>query len=96
MYAAFPSASYWKRSYYPLFQNTIKDILGGKIELINTGEKTAQYLKNYLENNKLENTSLEKPNYQFYLTDTESKFKDIANQLLNNSYRIEKIYKAAM
>ena len=42
----------------------------------------------------MNNTTIEKPNYEFYLTDTESNFQIIANRLLNNSYTINKILKA--
>ena len=80
-------------THYPLFSNTITNILGKDVELINTGEKTAMFLKKQLLKQKLENCNNLKPSYQIYLSDTENNFKDIANKLLNGAFHIDTILK---
>jgi len=42
-------------THYPLFKDLIKKELGDEIDIINTGEKIANYLQTYLLNAAMEN-----------------------------------------
>lgn len=75
-------------THYPLFELLIKKELSKKVDIINTGEKVAGYIKEYLHNSKLENDSKEK-SFKIYLTDKETNFSDIATNLLEQHVEIE-------
>lgn len=75
-------------THYPLFEQLIKKELSKKVDVINTGEKVAFYLKNYLQNKKIENNSEEK-DFMIYLTDKETNFIYVANKLLEQEIKIE-------
>ena len=77
-------------THYPLFKNLILQELGNEVDVINTGEKLSDYLKKYLEERKWLNPTRKKE-YEIYLTDTESNFIQIAQNLLQNEYSISKI-----
>lgn len=81
-------------THYPLFKDLIKNELGENVDIINTGEKLAQYLKDYLIKNNLQNDSNE-PDYELFLTDTECNFINVANKLLQNN-NIGKINKVKL
>lgn len=74
-------------THYPLFQKLIKKELSKKVDIINTGEKVAVYLKEYLYNNKMENNSEEK-DFTIYLTDKETNFTCVAGKLLEQDVEI--------
>lgn len=76
-------------THYPLFMPLIKKELGDDIDVIDTGKKVGSYLKKFLENNNANNME-NKPNYDFYLTDTESSFLKVATRLLQKEIKIEK------
>lgn len=75
-------------THYPLFELLIKKELSKKVDIINTGEKVANYLKEYLCNKKIENNS-EIKGFTIYLTDKETNFSDIAKKLLEQNIGIE-------
>lgn len=78
-------------THYPLFEELIRKELKNKAEIINTGTKVAEYLKQYLSEKGLQNDALQK-DYKIFLTDTDSNFKLNAERLLeeNLEKRIEK------
>lgn len=71
-------------THYPLFKKLIHDELGGNIEIINTGEKIAKYLGEYLVNTSLENNKNSKGICKYYLTDTQCNFLQVASNLLQD------------
>lgn len=77
-------------THYPMFEELIKKELSKKVDIINTGEKVAIYLKNYLEKNNLQNNKKNKA-CKIYLTDTENNFVNIAKNLLEEEIKIEKL-----
>lgn len=78
-------------THYPLFKELIQKELGDNVDIINTGEKLAKFLKNYLIEVSMQNDN-NKPNYDLFLTDTECNFINVANKLLkNNVQKINKI-----
>ena len=76
-------------THYPLFTPLIKQELGEKTEIINTGKKVSIFLKKYLEENNIINQE-NKGEYKFYLTDMESSFLKVASNLLEKDIEIEK------
>lgn len=75
-------------THYPLFEELIKKELSKKVDVINTGEKVAVYLKKLLKDNKMENDKKVK-GLTIYLTDRETNFVSIASRLLGQEIRIE-------
>lgn len=78
-------------THYPLFKEVIQNELGENVEIINTGEKIAQYLKKYLLNNNLNNDTNQKAKYEYYLTDIECNFKNVATNILQDETIKDKI-----
>lgn len=81
-------------THYPLFKKIIKEELKNKVEIINTGEKLSEDLKETLLKEKIQNTNKEKGKCEIYLTDTETNFVNVANKLLSNDEIIQNIKKA--
>lgn len=81
-------------THYPLFKDLIIEELGDNVELINTGEKLALYLKEFLKESNLQNDKNNKPDYQIYLTDTETSFVDVARTLVKDKTIIDGVKKA--
>lgn len=75
-------------THYPMFEELIRKELKRKVDIINTGEKVAIYVKKYLQDNDLQNDDKEKKN-TIYLTDTENNFVNIAKNLLQEKIKIE-------
>ena len=75
-------------THYPMFEELIRKELRRKVDIINTGEKVAIYVKKYLQDNGLQSDENEKKN-TIYLTDTESNFVNIAKTLLQKEIKIE-------
>lgn len=80
-------------THYPLFTKLIKEELGEKVDVINTGEKLAKCLYNYMKNNNLENQLENKAKYKLYLTDIECNFIHVAEKLIKNDELIKSIEK---
>ncbi len=71
-------------THYPLFKKIIQEELGENVEIINTGEKIANYLEEYLVNTNLENSKKHEGICRYYLTDTECNFIQVASNLLRD------------
>ena len=80
-------------THYPLFEELIKHELGNEVEIINTGEKVAKYLQEYLNSNGLENDKKHKGESTYYLTDTQCNFIQVAKRLLKDDELASKIQK---
>ncbi len=80
-------------THYPLFQELIKKELGESVEIINTGEKIAYYLEEYLEKEEIQNNKNHNGVCQYYLTDTECNFIQVAERLLQDKTIQNKIQK---
>lgn len=71
-------------THYPLFKELIRQELGNEVEIINTGEKIANYLENYLTIENLQNEKEHVGTWSYYLTDTECNFIQVASRLLQD------------
>ncbi len=80
-------------THYPLFEELIKNELENDVEIINTGEKVANDLQEYLHTNGLENSKQHKGESRYYLTDTECNFIQVAGRLLQDKTLKNKIEK---
>lgn len=80
-------------THYPVLSKIIKEIMGPKIELINSGIPTALALKDVLVENNLLRISESRPKLKFYVTDSPERAREIANLLFENKFPgvIEKI-----
>lgn len=65
--------------------------MGRGVEIINTGEKIAQNLTTYLQENNI--NSENKGQDIIYLTDTECNFIHVAEKLLGDKHISEKVQK---
>lgn len=79
-------------THYPLFEELIRRELHDDTEIINTGTIVSKYLKNYIDENKIESDS-ELKDYKIYVTDLDNSFKDVADKLLGEGQNL-KVYKA--
>lgn len=71
-------------THFPLFTNLIQKEMGNDVELINTGEKVADYLKILLSEKNISNSSFQKDHDLFYFTDMEPEFISSAHLLFKN------------
>lgn len=72
-------------THYPLLRSIISELMGATVNLVNPAYETARSLQMLLQVHDLENDSTENeraPMYQFYVSDTAEKFKNIANFIL--------------
>ena len=67
--------------------------MGNDVEIINTGEKIAKFLEEYLVNSELENSMKRKGVCKYYLTDTECNFIQVAGNLLQDENIKDEIQK---
>jgi len=69
-------------THYPILQDVIGKVLHESVTLIDSGESTALVVKNMLTELKLNNTSTQKPNLQFFVSDVPHKFMEIGERFL--------------
>ena len=75
-------------THYPIYENIIREEFEYEIELINTGETVAKYIKHYLSKNGLENKS-KKEREEIYLTKPEEEFEKIARNIMKIETKIQ-------
>ena len=69
-------------THYPILRDVIGKVLHQSVALIDSGESTALVVKNMLVDLKLNNTSTQKPNLQFFVSDVPHKFTEIGERFL--------------
>ena len=63
-------------THYPILEDTIKNVVGKNINLVNPAKETAIEMKKYLEKNDLLNEEVDNSRKNiFYITDDENKFR---------------------
>jgi glutamate racemase len=70
-------------THYPIIKDTIAKIIGEDINIIDPADKTSDDLVTTLTKLDLINTSLDKPVYEFYVTEISPKFNFIGEMFLN-------------
>ncbi|MBW7887689.1 MAG: glutamate racemase [Bacteroidetes bacterium] len=69
-------------THYPLLKNTISKVTKGAVTLIDSGEATAATVESMLDQFHLRNTSQQKPNVQFFVSDAPEKFTAVGEIFL--------------
>jgi glutamate racemase len=80
-------------THYPLLRNTILDILGAKVKIIDPAEEVALHLKEFLEKNKKIRNSLtsNEKDHKFFVSDTPYRFGQTSQRILKKAIKIEKV-----
>lgn len=77
-------------THYPLLKNVIFNALKGTATLIDSGEATATEVTMLLDKLHLKNSSREKPNVQFFVSDLPAKFTQIGERFLGSKMGVVK------
>ena len=77
-------------THYPLLKKVIAQALNGAAKLIDSGEATAVEVEEVLERHHLRNSSKEKPNLKFFVSDIPSKFTEIGERFLGATMGVVK------
>lgn len=75
-------------THYPIYEELIKEELGYKVELINTGVIVANYLIEFLKEKQIEGNNVITKE-EIYLSKPEKEFKTIAENILNENIKIK-------
>ncbi len=70
-------------THYPMLTRTIKKVVGDQVELINPAEEAARQMGDILIKNDMTSDDHD-PEYKFYVSDSEERFKEMAQIFLNN------------
>lgn len=69
-------------THYPVLEQAINKVLGGRVTLINAGTPTSLYVKNFLEEKGMLNESSSLGKHEFFVSDKVDSFKTQASILL--------------
>jgi glutamate racemase len=69
-------------THYPLIRETIRKVVGDKVNLVNPAHETAKCLKEVLIEKGLSGDDILKTDHKFYVSDGAEKFKRFANSIL--------------
>lgn len=78
-------------THYPIYEEIIQEEMERKVELINTGNAVAKFVKQYLENNNLQNIEEDNGKQEIYLSKDEETFKENAEKILERKIITKKI-----
>nr|NIP31485.1 glutamate racemase [Candidatus Dadabacteria bacterium]NIQ16243.1 glutamate racemase [Candidatus Dadabacteria bacterium] len=76
-------------THYPILKDTIADVMGEKVYLVDSAEETARATKEILNKTELRVSTKIKGSKTFYLTDTSQTFISVAGQFLGE--KIEEV-----
>jgi glutamate racemase len=69
-------------THYPVLRNAIRSAVEPNVTLIDSGSATAAEVSRVLDENGLRNSSTDRPNLQFFVSDFPSKFTEIGERFL--------------
>ncbi|HCL00553.1 MAG TPA: glutamate racemase [Candidatus Marinimicrobia bacterium] len=69
-------------THYPIIKATIKKVVNGNVQIIDSAIETAVEVRNTLQSHKIMNESSHLPEHLFYVSDFPQKFEEIARRLL--------------
>lgn len=69
-------------THYPLLAEVVGEFCGDGVQIVDPALKLAALLKEYLSEQQLQNTGGQAPRHEFYVTDSTSKFAQIARATL--------------
>lgn len=70
-------------THYPLLENTIEEVMGKDIRLVNPAYETAKVLEYMINSNGLKNERPRQAEYKYYVSDNPVKFKKVGENFLN-------------
>ena len=71
-------------THYPILQSVIEQVFNGNVDIIDSGNATAEEVEKILDENDIRNPSSLKANVQFYVSDLPYKFTEIGERFLGN------------
>ncbi len=74
-------------THYPLLKNTIKDIVGNDIRLVDSAEETAMVVKDIVRHHQMERHKNDNPEHQFFVTDAPEKFVELGEIFLQHKIK---------
>lgn len=78
-------------THYPILADVIRKVMGERVTLIDSGVAASAEVQNYLNGRGISNTSVNIGSMEFYVSDIQTKFKEIASRFLGKNIR--EIYK---
>ncbi len=72
-------------THYPILVEIIQEVMGPGVTLIDSGTAAATVVEDYLEGRGLRNESNNVGNYEYYVSDISSKFREVAERFLGKS-----------
>jgi glutamate racemase len=69
-------------THYPVLRNAIQSAVGPGITLIDSGEAAAQEVERILDTEQLRNSSTQRPNLEFYVSDVPARFSEVGERFL--------------
>jgi glutamate racemase len=79
-------------THYPILRETIDKVLHHTVTLVDSGESSAQAVKDWLTGGGMLNTSTLKPNHQFFVSDIPAKFSEVGERFLGKKLgRVQRI-----
>lgn len=76
-------------THYPLLENSIRSVIGEKINIINPAFETSVKMKDYIESKNIKNEN--GGTYKFFVSDESEKFNFICSLLLNRTFSAKKV-----
>ncbi|MFA7572395.1 MAG: glutamate racemase [Lutispora sp.] len=70
-------------THYPLLENTIEEVVGKDIRLVNPAYETAKVLELMINSNGLKNENPREAEYRYYVSDNPVKFKKVGENFLH-------------
>ena len=75
-------------THYPILRNTIGQVLGEKVRLVNPAFETAKELKETLRENNMTKNDFVKAVYRYYVSDAPEKFRRIGGNFLKKEIEL--------
>ena len=72
-------------THYPLLKNVIKKVMGPRVNLVDSAQRTAKEVKSLLIEKGILNNSTRKPRYDFYVSDEPQNFIKTGQRFLGRS-----------
>ena len=72
-------------THYPVLRAAIEAAIGQGVKLVDSGEATALEVERMLQTHALCNSSADRPNLQFYVSDIPSKFAEVGERFLGQT-----------
>ncbi len=72
-------------THYPILKKVISEVVGSRVQLVDSAEQTAVALKKLLQEKNLDQKKPSSQNSTFFVTDSPARFKQVGRNFLNQS-----------